>query len=50
MLLTLAVCLVAGIAVHFIVERPLGRLVRNAWTGWKQSGQQAALEQSRVKG
>jgi exopolysaccharide production protein ExoZ len=50
MLLTLAVCLVAGIAMHFIVERPLGRLVRNAWAGWKQSGQQAALEQSRVKG
>jgi exopolysaccharide production protein ExoZ len=50
MLLALAACLVVGIAVHFMVERPLGRLVRNVWNDWKQSGRRAALEQSGVKG
>jgi exopolysaccharide production protein ExoZ len=49
MLLELALCLVVGIAVHFLVERPLGRMVKNVWADWKQSGQRAALEESSVK-
>ena len=50
MLLTLAACLAVGIAVHFMVERPLGRLVRNVWTDWKPGGRRTALEQSGVNG
>lgn len=49
MVLMLATSVTAGIAAHFLVERPLGRLVKNAWADWKQGGQRTALERSSVK-